>query len=99
MNSSRHTLLLRTARSVVLLLCLHTSLSAQLFPERKLRIRHSLGSGFYAEFEGGIVLLDQRREAWHGINIGMHIVCRDDVHVVLLLALYLATRHHGEKCK
>ena len=35
MNSSRHTLLLRTALSVVLLLCLHTSLSAQLFPERK----------------------------------------------------------------
>ena len=35
MTSSRHTLLLRTALSVVLLLCLHTSLSAQLFPERK----------------------------------------------------------------
>ena len=35
MNSSRNTLLLRTALSVVLLLCLHTSLSAQLFPERK----------------------------------------------------------------
>ena len=27
----------------------------ELFPERKLRIRHTLGSGFYAEFDGGIV--------------------------------------------
>ena len=26
--------------------------SLELFPERKLRIRHSLGNGFYAEFEG-----------------------------------------------
>ena len=26
----------------------------ELFPERKLRIRHTLGSGFYAEFESGI---------------------------------------------
>ena len=35
MRSSRHTFILRTALSAVLLLCLHTSLSAQLFPERK----------------------------------------------------------------
>lgn len=29
--------------------------ATELFPERKLRIRHSLGSGLYAEFEGGTV--------------------------------------------
>ena len=29
--------------------------ATELFPERKLRIRHSLGSGFYAEFESCIV--------------------------------------------
>lgn len=29
--------------------------SVELFPERKLRIRHSLGSGFYAEFDNDIV--------------------------------------------
>ena len=29
--------------------------AVELFAERKLRIRHSLGSGFYAEFENGVV--------------------------------------------
>ena len=29
--------------------------ATELFPERKLRIRHTLGSGFYAEFENGVV--------------------------------------------
>ena len=29
--------------------------ATELFPERKLRIRHTLGSGFYAEFDGGVV--------------------------------------------
>ena len=29
--------------------------ATELFPERKLRIRHSLGSGFYAEFENCVV--------------------------------------------
>ena len=29
--------------------------ATELFPERKLRIRHTLGSGFYAQFENGVV--------------------------------------------
>ena len=29
--------------------------ATELFPERKLRIRHTLGSGFYAEFESGVI--------------------------------------------
>ena len=29
--------------------------ATELFPERKLRIRHTLGSGFYAEFENGVI--------------------------------------------
>jgi uridine kinase len=29
--------------------------ATELFPERKLSIRHTLGSGFYAQFENGVV--------------------------------------------
>ena len=50
--------------------------SLELFPERKLRIRHSLGNGFYAEFEGcepisyeDATLLKLRMEAFVAQNI------------------------------
>ena len=37
--------------------------TVELFPEDKLRIRHSLGSGFYAEFDSKILLSDEQIEA------------------------------------
>ena len=42
-------------------------------------------------------LLDQRSEARHSLDVGVHIVGRNDVHVAHLLALRLCARHHGEK--